>query len=231
MKLKLKGQIISDDWAEMYRYFGYDTGFFCPNDISAAIDALEPGEELELQVNSVGGDVDAAAEIYSALLDCSNPTRAVIQSLAASAASYMILACDTVDIAAPAQMMIHLSSWYCGGNQHDHDWAAAQLKAQDKSILDTYVVKCGEEHREELSQLMDAESFLPAEDCLRLGLVDSILIPAADEPAAPLNMVAAVHHNLITAMDMLPDIRDLIARKEDINNKAKAQLDLEKNRF
>ena len=86
MKLNLSGELIPSDWAEIYRRWGYASGFYCPDDVRNAIDNLEPGEELLLEVNSIGGSVFGGNEIYALLEGCPNPTRAVIQSMAASAA-------------------------------------------------------------------------------------------------------------------------------------------------
>lgn len=232
MKVNLKGELISDDWAEVYRFFGIQTGYYCPTDILAAMEELEDGEELVLQINSVGGDVDAASEIYSAIAACRNPTRAEIQSLAASAASYFPLACDFVAISPPAQMMIHCASWDIGGNKHEHQWVAQQLDATDTSILDTYCRKCGEQHREELQKLMNEETYLTARQCLALGLVDGII--GDDESQSneePLRMVASVFNNTVRAMRTLPDIRDMMEMKEALLSKLDKELEAEKARY
>lgn len=213
MTLNLQGELIPSDWAEIYRAWGFQSGFYCPEDIRQAIANLEAGEEMILEINSVGGVTDCAAEIYSLLAKCSSPTRAEIQSLAASAASYFPLACDRVEIALPAQMMIHCASWGVGGNKYDHLWAAQQLDATDSSILDVYCRKCGEKaEREQLSKLMDEETYLTAQQCLELGLVDAI-IGDKDESGQPLAMVASIHNNTVRAMRTLPDIRDLMSRE------------------
>lgn len=78
MILNLSGEVIPNDWAELYRYFGFTAGFYCPQDVRDAIDSLSDGEELTLEINSIGGVVDAGSEIYSILRACQNPTRAVI---------------------------------------------------------------------------------------------------------------------------------------------------------
>lgn len=213
MNLNLQGELIPSDWAELYRKWGFESGFYCPEDIRGAIANLESGEELVLEINSVGGVTDCAAEIYSLLAKCSNPTRAEIQSLAASAASYFPLACDRVEIALPAQMMIHCAGWDRGGNKYDHLWAAQQLDTTDSSILDVYCRKCGDKtDREHLSRLMDEETYLTAQQCLELGLVDAI-IGDRDENCQPLAMVASIHNNTVRAMRTLPDIRDLMDRE------------------
>lgn len=228
--INLSGELMNDEWAELYRYFGYESGFYCPADIRAAIAQLKPGEELVLEINSVGGHVDAAAEIYAILAKLSNPTRAEIQSMAASAASFFPLACDRVEIALPAQMMIHCVSWGVGGNKHDHLWVAQQLDTSDNSILDVYCRKCGDKtSRGELERMMNEETYLSARQCLEMGLVDAIIgdAPESGTPA----LVASIHNNTIRAMCTLPDIEDLRKRKQVQLDELDKELAAEKARY
>ena len=227
--LNLSGELLCDEWADLYRYFGINAGFYCPSDIRAAVEQLKPGEELVLEINSVGGHVDAAAEIYSILEKIPNPTLAQIQSLAASAASYFILACDRVEISLAAQMMIHCGSWSVGGNKFDHLWAAQQLEETDSSILDVYCRKCGEHRREQLQLLMEAESYLSAKKCLELGLVDAI-IGDVSEPGTPA-LVASAHGNTVRAMRTLPDIDELRRRRDEQAAQMDEELAAEKARY
>lgn len=230
MTLNLKGELICDEWAEVYRYFDYTTGYYCPMDVGAAIEAMEPEESLTLIINSVGGDVDAAAEIYSMIENCKHPTAVEIHSIAASAASYFILAADHVSISLPAQMMIHCASMSGGGNKFDHQWAAQHLDTVDMSILDTYCKRCGEERRDELRELMENETYLTAQQCLALGLVDSIIGGVATT-AGPANIVASVSSNTIRAMRTLPDIRELTARIQSEKSAMAAELRAERERY
>lgn len=228
--INLSGELMNDEWAELYRYFGYESGIYCPADIRAAIAQLQPGEELVLEINSIGGHVDAAAEIYAILEKVPNHTRAEIQSMAASAASYFPLACDRVEIALPAQMMIHCANWDVGGNKHDHLWTAQQLDESDQSILDVYCRKCGNKaSREELERLMDEETYLSARRCLQLGLVDAIIgdVPESGTPA----LVASIHNNTIRAMRTLPNIEDLRKRKQAQLDELDKDLAIEKARY
>ena len=227
--LNLAGELIRDDWAELYRWFGFESGFYCPADIRGAVEQLKPGEDLVLEINSVGGHVDAAAEIYAILEKLPNPTLAQIQSLAASAASYFILACDRVEISLAAQMMIHCGSWGVGGNKFDHLWAAQQLDETDSTILDVYCRKCGDDRRDELKELMEAESYLGARRCLELGLVDAI-IGDVSETSTPA-LVASAHGNTVRAMRTLPDIDDLRKRRDDQLAQMEKELAEEKARF
>lgn len=211
--LRLNGELMCDEWAELYRWFGYETGYFCPADVRAAIDALEPGEVLELEINSVGGDCDAAAEIYGALQMCAGRTVARIMGLAASAASYFLLACDRIEIAQPAQMMIHCASLGLYGNHTDHAWAAGMLQTTDRSILDTYCARCGEEHREELRDMMEKESFIISSDCVRLGLCDGLIERQSEEPQS-YNVAASAMGIVARAMRTLPDVAKLRAKRD-----------------
>lgn len=228
--LNLKGELIPDDWAELYQFYGITQGYYSPATIRDVIWQLEPGEELVLEINSVGGSVDDAAEIYSIIHKLPNPTRAEIQSLAASAASYFPLACDRVEIALPAQMMIHCASWGVRGNKRDHAWAAQQLDATDQSILDVYCRKCGEKaDRAELERLMNEETYLSAQRCLELGLVDAIIGDVSNSGTAAL--VASIHNNTVRAMRTLPDIADLQARKRAQQEALDRELAEEKARY
>lgn len=232
MTLTLSGELICDEWAQVYRWFGFEDGWYCPGDIRAAIAGLTAGEELTLEINSVGGDVFAASEIYALLEGCPNLTRAVIQSLAASAASYYPLSCDRVEMALSAQMMIHCAGWDVGGNKTDHRWAADQLEVTDSTILDVYSRKCGQKAtRDQLEALMEGETYLSARQCLELGLVDAILGEDAPAEGEPLAQVASATGNLIRAMRTRPDIRILMERRASELQAARDALDLEKHRY
>ena len=231
MILNLSGELISDDWAELYRRHDYKAGFFCPADVRDAIGGLQPGEELVLEINSIGGNVDAAAEIYSLIESTQNPTRAVIQSLAASAASYMIQSCDRVEISLPAQMMIHLASSWAFGNKHAMERGYQMLDTSDRSILSVYVRKsAGKADEATLEQLMENETYLTSSDALAYGLVDAV-IGAAPEPGTPM-VAASAFNNTVRAMRTLPPIEDLIAReKSETESMLRKELEAEKNRY
>lgn len=238
MNVKCNGQLVVDEDAELYQFFGFEIGFYSPAAIKAAISALPAGEELVLEINSVGGSIMAANEIYSDLEGCPNPTRAVIQSLAASAASYFPLACDRVEMSLPAQMMIHQAHAHIEGNKADHRWIADQLEVGDSGMLDVYCKKCGAKAtREELQQLMEEETYLGSRRCLELGLVDGIIgentAPAEPEQASPTAFAASVAGNIITAMAVLPTVAELKARRDreqSWKNTAARELAAEKNK-
>lgn len=230
MNLNLSGELIPSDWAEAYRRHGYTAGFYCPDDVRQAIQDLNPGEELILEINSIGGSVLAGNEIYALLEGCSNPTRAVIQSMAASAASYMIMSCDRIEICLPAQLMIHRASTIAFGNTEDLQQAQQMLDVTDNAILDTYCRRCGNRtSREELASMMENETYIGSSDALRYGLVDSIV--GGEEPVQSGPLVASAFNNTVKAMRTLPDIQELLQAEKDAHSQLRQELESEKNKF
>ena len=231
MRLNLSGELIPSDWAEIYRKYGYESGFYCPDDVRKAINGLEPGEELTLEINSIGGSVFAGNEIYALLEGCANPPRAVIQSMAASAASYMIMPCDCIDIHLPAQLMIHRASTVAWGNSEDLQQAQQMLDVTDDSILNAYCRRCGNRvPRETLASMMANETYIGAQDALRYGLVDSIVGEETNN-AKPGLLVASAFNNTVKAMRTLPDIQQLLQAEKDENARLRHELEIEKNKF
>ena len=230
MKLNLSGELIPSDWAEIYRRWGYASGFYCPDDVRNAINNLEPGEELLLEVNSIGGSVFGGNEIYALLEGCPNPTRAVIQSMAASAASYMIMPCNRIEIHLPAQLMIHRASTYAWGNSEDLQQAQQMLDVTDDAILNTYCRRCGDRvSREELASMMENETYIGAADALRYGLVDSII--GGENAAQSGLLVASAFNNTVKAMRTLPDIQTLLDAEKNESDRLREELEMEKNKF
>lgn len=170
-KLNIKGLITNDDDVEIYRdWFGMTAT--SPADI---LDNLpKDGSDLEITINSGGGEVDAANEIYTALRNHPGKVTTQIESSAYSAASIIAMAGDTVQISPVAQLMIHNSSTVAGGNHNDLDKTSNALKSTDKAIAKAYAVKTGRPVDEFLA-LMDKETWINADDALELGLVDEIM--------------------------------------------------------
>lgn len=234
MKMKMQGEIVCDAWAESYRRAGYQHGFFCPGDLRDALDRLPSGEDLTLEVNSVGGDVDAAAEMYSVIRNAVSDGRRIVaevQSLAASAASWLILACNEVRISLSAQLMIHCAWGVALGNARAMSHAAEDLGMTDETILNLYCVKCGgKASRETLQQLMDHETYITAPEAVRMGLADSII--GGHDPADFPAVANGVQSCIVRAMRVLPPIEDLTApRSEQARRRRAAWLEIEAERY
>lgn len=213
MNLTVNGAIVSDDDRWLYEYFGFSC--FSPSAVRTALNNNPRNEELVLEVNSVGGSVFAGFEIYSLIRQATCPTRAVVQSLAASAASTIVSACQTVQMSPVAQIMIHNPSMYTDGNQDAHKASIKLLDAITQSILNGYEVKVkGKTTRDKLTQLMRSETWLPAQEAVKLGLADEIL--ELDDVEIPSTVVNAVGDSIrgIFNSSNIPTAGELRARYE-----------------
>src|SRR5690606_34920360 len=110
----------------------------------------------EFYINSPGGSVFAASEIYTMIREYTGESVAKITGVAASAASFIALAADKTIISPTGQMMIHNSSIDTYGDRHEHETSHGLLLSVDEAISDAYALKTGKS-REELMALMDKE--------------------------------------------------------------------------
>ena len=143
MKVKINGEIIPNEYAWIYDFFGVD--HFCPALLEAALDEADPEDrELILEINSPGGYVFAGFETYSRLQQLQREGWAVeahVMALAASAATTIMSACRTVLCSPVAQIMIHLPIMDTVGNRMDHRDSIDILKSLEESILNGYEMK------------------------------------------------------------------------------------------
>ncbi len=173
-KVTLNGYVVANKDQWVYDFFGIDA--FSPAKVRQALADNPEGEELEVEINSGGGSVFAGFEIYSLLYAAKCPTVAIVQSMAGSAASTIMSACKRVMMTPVAQVMIHLPSSYAEGNQNDMKHAAKVLESITQSVLNGYLVHCkGKSDRAKLEKLMQAESWITAQEAVDLGLADGIL--------------------------------------------------------
>lgn len=241
MRVTLNGYVSADEDLFFYDWFGYPA--FGPSTVRQALADTPQGEELVLEVNSYGGSVWAGAEIYSVLKSAETPTRAEIQSLAASAASYLVAGCDEVWISPVAEMMVHLPATVTDGDRNAHRNSIHVLDSIEASILNAYEIKsAGKKTRDELARMMHNETWLTAQDALDAGLVDGILYDTAINPKAVVNAAGGVLQSLSRGVPDIARLRDEYAKTQNPaggpadNNTgwqdaAKKRLTLEQNRF
>ena len=167
--LVLNGQIAENSW------FG--------DEVTPAIfrDELMKGEgNITVWINSPGGDVFAAAQIYNMLMDYKGNVIVRIDGLAASAASVIAMAGTTVEMSPVGMLMVHNPSTAVIGNTKEMQAAIQMLDEVKESILNAYELKTGQP-RQQLSDLMDAESWMNAKKAVALGFADKILFANEDE--------------------------------------------------
>lgn len=128
---------------------------------------------IELHINSPGGDVFDALAILNLLRAHNKPIDVIVDGLAASAASFIAQAGDTVTMMPNSQMMIHDASGICMGNPADMASMSELLELQSANIADVYAMRSGRP-ADELRAAMKAETWYTAEEAVAAGLADKI---------------------------------------------------------
>lgn len=151
-----------------------------PTTISAALAQLGNLPAL-VKINSPGGDFYAGNTIYN-LLRAHRPGVTVqVLGIAASAASVIAMAGNTIEIARSAEIMIHRAWLVAIGNVDTMDQAAKMLRQIDASMVDIYAARTGQKPAR-VAELMAAETFMTSSEAIKLGFVDRLL--EQDGPAA-----------------------------------------------
>ena len=171
MKIDIKGVIVPNDDKMIYDWFGIDS--VCPKDIGAQIDAAN-GEDIDIEINSPGGDVYSGSEMYTAFKSYQGNTAGRIVGVAASAASVAAMGIKKLTISPTAQIMIHNAAGETRGDYREHEHSADLLKGWNKSIANAYMLKTGMQQNEILS-MMNKETWLTAQDALKNKFVDEIM--------------------------------------------------------
>ena len=144
-------------------------------------DELNAGNgNITVWVNSPGGDVFAAAQIYNMLRDYKGSVTVKIDGIAASAASVIAMAGDMVCVSPVAMMMIHNPATMAMGETKDMQKAIAMLNEVKESILNAYEFKTGLT-RTRLSHMMDDETWFNAKKAVELGFADKILFDSDED--------------------------------------------------
>ena len=138
--------------------------------------------DLTVWLNSPGGDVFAASQIYTMLRNHKGKVTVKINALAASAASVVAMAGDETLIAPTAMLMIHDPACYAAGNKADMEKAIELLEEVKESIINAYEEKC-HLSRAKIAKMMSEETWLNAKKALQLGFVDGILFAKGKQPA------------------------------------------------
>ena len=145
-------------------------------------DELNAGNgDITVWINSPGGDCVAAAQIYNMLSNYKGKVTVKIDGIAASAASVIAMAGDTVLVSPVSMLMIHNPATIAWGDHAEMQKAIDMLAEVKESIINAYVLKTGLS-RPKLSHLMDAETWMDANKAVELGFADEIMARAKAEP-------------------------------------------------
>lgn len=165
---------------------GYDwwSGEEIESETSAAhirgiLDEHKDVTQINLFVNSLGGSVIEAMGIRAHLLRHPAQKTAYVDGWAASAASFLLTSCDEVLMLTGSMQMLHSMWMLVTGNAKELRKAADDLDRIMVGNREMYLEKAGGKlTEEELIQLMEAETWLGAQECVELGLADRVLAAA-----------------------------------------------------
>lgn len=211
MRIEVKGAIVSDSDAWIYDFLGMSC--CSPKKVNKALSEAA-GTEVDVYINSTGGSIFAGSEIYSALRGYKGKVMIHVVGTAASAASVIACAGES-DISPTAMVMVHnVSSGGAAGDYHVKDKESEILRKANEAIAAAYIEKTGMKKEDALA-MMDRETWMTAEDAVKVGLIDRIAEPAA------MNMVAAAG-NVLPA-EAIEKLRNTLKSPEA---RWQAQLDL-----
>lgn len=135
---------------------------------------LDGSGDVTVWINSPGGDCVAAAQIYNMLREYKGKVTVKIDGIAASAASVIAMAGDTVLMSPVSMMMIHNPMTIAFGDSGEMQRAIDMLSSVKDSIINAYELKTGLS-RTKLAHLMDAETWMDAGKAVELGFADDII--------------------------------------------------------
>lgn len=161
--LTLNGTIAEESWFD--------------DDITPQLfkDELNSGTgDITVWINSPGGDCVAAAQIYNMLMDYQGNVTVKIDGIAASAASVIAMAGNTVLMSPVSTIMIHNPATVAMGDHNEMQKAIEMLNEVKESIINAYEIKTGLS-RAKLSHLMDSETWMNANKAVELGFADGII--------------------------------------------------------
>ena len=217
--VEIIGEIVPNDYGWIYDWFGIDNT--TPNKIKAAIAALKENENLEVRINSYGGDVASGQEIYSLLKTVDSTAK--IMGQAASAAGFLAMGCRRVEISTVGTIMVH--NVWCGGvsgDYHEMDKASEMLKSMNAAIASAFVEKTGKSEKEIL-KLMDKETWLTANQAVELGFCDAIIGDPSGMPGRYSNSL----FGLSITPEMIEEAKAGKAKQEQAaQDRARAAVDL-----
>lgn len=145
-------------------------------EVSEALDALpDTVTTIQLRINSPGGEGWEGLAILNMLRAHPAKVIAVVDGLAASAASFIASGCDETVMSPGAQMMIHDAWGLAMGNAADMTKAATFLNSVSDSIADLYVDAAGG-YRAKWRSLMTEETWFTAKEAVAAGLADRVAV-------------------------------------------------------
>ncbi|GHV24849.1 hypothetical protein FACS189465_2410 [Clostridia bacterium] len=136
--------------------------------------------DITVWINSIGGDVFAASQIYNMLRDYLGKVTVKIDGIAASAASVIAMSGDEVLMSPVSLLMLHNPLTVAVGDTEEMSKAIEMLNEVKEAIINVYHVKT-KLSRSKISNFMDAETWFSANKAVEFGFADRILFENENE--------------------------------------------------
>lgn len=215
-QIDIRGVIVPDDDLWVYKWF--DISATAPKSVRTVLQSAN-GDDVEVLINSNGGDVFAGNEIFTILRGYAGKVTIKIQSFAASAAAVIAMAGES-EMSPVAQLMIHNVSAGASGDHRAMEHTAEVLKSANKAIAAAFVAKTGRSEAEILD-LMEKETWFTAERAVQEGFVDRVMFDSQTVGSAPVQLAAS------NGTGLLPQNVLDYARKHFFKNTAEAKANAE----
>jgi ATP-dependent Clp endopeptidase proteolytic subunit ClpP len=163
--------------------------------------------QINLRVNSPGGEVFDGIAIYNMLKRHPAHVVATVDGLAASIASLVLMSGDVVEMPENSMIMIHNPAGMVMGTAADMRDVADALDKIRQSIVTSYVTKTGLDDKA-VNALMDAETWLTAQEALTKGFADKVLAPVRTTNRFNLTKFRHAPRNVVTASEWVVGARD-----------------------
>ncbi|WP_436866383.1 head maturation protease, ClpP-related [Staphylococcus pseudoxylosus] len=202
-EIYIYGDIVSSKW---------DETDVTAVDFKNELNQLGDVSEIDVHINSAGGNVFEGHAIYNMLKMHKAKVNIYVDALAASIASVIAMSGDTIFMHKNSFMMIHNSWIMTLGNSKDLRQTANLLDKTDQSSNNAYLDKATNLSEAELKQLLEAETWLTADEALEKGLADEII--GASEIAASISkdsyqMFKHVPENIEKDVDKITTVSDI----------------------
>lgn len=211
-QIDIRGVIVPDDDLWVYNWF--DITATAPKAVRDVLNSAN-GDDVDVIINSNGGDVFAGSEIFTILRGYTGKVNIKIQSFAASAAAVIAMAGES-EMSPVAQLMIHNVSAGASGDHRAMEHTAQVLKNANKAIAAAFVAKTGRSEAEILD-LMARETWFTAEQAVKEGFVDRVMFDSQTVGNVPVQL-AASHGSGLLPKNVLD-----YARKHFMSNTAEAK--------
>lgn len=169
---------------------------FTHGEVLAALGEFEDDEAIVVHINSGGGYATEGAAIRSALAERAGRTDLFVEGIAASAASLIAMAGETVTMATDAVMMIHDPAGFTFGTAADHEATVRALNSLAGAYARSYARKSGKPVAA-CREIMKAETWFNADEAVEAGFADAIEGEAEPVAAFPYQTYAHAPQRLV----------------------------------